>query len=62
MFEISQIIPLLETVPKYEKTDFAEKGERRSGGKDLERQPLTVWIQTCQRHENAQFWEISYLP
>jgi penicillin-binding protein 1C len=26
-----------ETVSQYEKTDFSEKGERRSGGKDLER-------------------------
>ena len=26
-----------ETVSQYKKTDFSEKGERRSGGKDLER-------------------------
>ncbi len=30
------LVPL-ETVSQYEKTDFSEKGERRSGGKDLER-------------------------
>jgi hypothetical protein len=33
------------------------KGEKRSGGKDLERhplkgQPLTAWIQGCQAYEN----------
>src|SRR3972149_2046628 len=31
------------------------KRERRSGGKDLERQPLTVWIQGCQAYENTPF-------
>jgi len=36
--------PAKEAVSQYEKTDFSEKRERRSGGKDLERQPLTVQI------------------
>jgi hypothetical protein len=49
-------------VSKYEKSDFAEKGEKRSGGKDLERQPFAVWIQTCQKHEKARFCEIGYFP
>jgi hypothetical protein len=29
------------------------KGERRSGGKDLERRPLTVWIQGRQLYEDV---------
>jgi hypothetical protein len=39
-------------------------GERRSGGKDLERQPLTVSIQGLQPYDNIQFQtnaRLSYL-
>jgi hypothetical protein len=38
------------------------RAERRSGGKDLERQPRTARIQTCQRYENVQFDTIADLP
>jgi hypothetical protein len=37
-----------------EKRPFG-KGEGRSGGKDLERQPLTVLIQGWQLYENIRF-------
>jgi hypothetical protein len=47
--------PPLETVLQYEKAAFSEKGERRSGGKDLERQPLTVLIQGRQPYDNIRY-------
>jgi hypothetical protein len=31
------------------------KGEKRSGEKDLERQPLTVWIQSRQLYKDIRF-------
>ncbi len=36
-------------------TVFLKKEEKRSGGKDLERLPLTVWIQGLQAYQNIPF-------
>ncbi len=38
------------------------KGERRSDRKDLERQPLTVWIQGRQPYEDIRFWANDAFP
>jgi hypothetical protein len=51
-----------EAVLQFEKTDFLEKRERWSGGKDLERQPLAVRIQTCQGYENVRFYASGDFP
>jgi hypothetical protein len=51
-----------EAVSQYEKPDFSEKGKRWSGGKDLERQPLTLLIQTCQGYENVRFYASGDFP
>jgi len=45
----------LEAVLQCEKTDFLRRGERRSGGKDLERQPLTVHTQRAKRMKTFNF-------
>ncbi len=37
-------------------------GERWSGGKDLERQPLTVWIQGHQPYEDIRFYTNGGFP
>ncbi len=42
-----------KTVSQCQNTTFG-KGERRSGEKDVERQPLTVWIQVCQPQEDIR--------
>jgi hypothetical protein len=39
-----------------------ENGERWSDGKDLERQPLAVWIQTFQAHEDIRFYTSDDFP
>jgi hypothetical protein len=62
-FKISPAPPFCkETVPQFEKIDFSEKGERRSGGKDLERQPLAVRIQMCQGYESVRFYASGDFP
>jgi hypothetical protein len=38
------------------------KGERRSGEKDLERQPLTDWIHGRQPYEAIRFWTNDDFP
>jgi len=43
--------PALQGLCRNMKTPLFGKGERRSGEKDLERQPLTVWIQGRQPYE-----------
>ena len=44
------------------KNRLFEKGERRSGGKDLGRQPLAVRIQACQAYENIRFYTSDNFP
>jgi hypothetical protein len=60
-FPLTSPLPA-ETVSQYEKTDFSEKGERRSGRKDLERLPLAVRIQRCQGYENVGSYTIGDFP
>ena len=59
---VMNIPPPHETVSQYEKTDFLKRGERRSGGKDLERLPLAVRIQTYQPYENIRFYTNDDFP
>jgi hypothetical protein len=47
-------LSLLRMCCNMKKQPFGD-GERRSGGKDLERQPLTVSIQGLQPYDNIQF-------
>jgi len=48
-------VPSRQRLCRNMKIRLLAKRERRSGGKDLERQPLTGWIQGRQLYEDIRF-------
>ncbi len=55
VWKMDQSSPGLMRLCRNMKIRLFGEGERRSGEKDLERQPLTVWIQGRQPYEDIQF-------